>query len=221
MIAGVLWVLIETGPILLFWLVMSRDPRVRWLTAAILAGQAAGASVLAHLLPRGLLEISLAALVLGLATALTGRLIERRRLGPARRARVGVATHLLAGWSLVALCTGAVLWQPAPFRPATDGVLPLPDGLHATVRPAGDGDCGSASCTRTITVTGRPEQADADLHAELERHVRTRGWGSGCRPVGWLLDRSTECVELAVRDGRVTISLSGSRERLRQPPGID
>ncbi|MEV0897931.1 hypothetical protein [Actinoplanes sp. NPDC049802] len=207
-----LLVLMLVGPMLLLWLVMSRTPWTRWIIAAGLAGQAAIAGMLVHFFPRGFLEISLSVLVLALATCVTGRLVERRRLGPAGQARVGVATHLLAGWSLVALLIGATLWRPAPFFPATDKVLPLPDGLRATVRSSGDANCGSGSCTRTITVTGRPGQGDDDLYEEVKRHVKKRGWSSGCRPTGWLLDQTAECVELAVVDNRVTIYLSGHRD---------
>ncbi|ROP27560.1 hypothetical protein EDD30_0237 [Couchioplanes caeruleus] len=210
MIVWMLLVLILIGPILLLWLVMSREPRMRWIIAASLAGQAAIATMLVHFFPGGFFEISLSVLVLALATALTGRLVEGRRLGPARQARVSAATHLLAGWSLVALLCGAILWRPAPFFPATGGVLPLPDGLHATVRPADDADCGSQSCTRTITVTGRTGQADNDLYNEVKRHVKERGWGSGCRPIGWLLNQTIECVGLAVTEHKVIIHLSGS-----------
>jgi hypothetical protein len=215
MIPPVLWVLVVTGPILLFWLVMSREPQLRWIIAALIVGQATMASMLVYFFPRAALEILLAAPVLGLVTAVSGRLIERRRLGPEGPARAGVATYLLAGWSLVALCGVAVVWQPAPFFPATDGALPLPDGLHAKVHPSDDGDCGSGSCTRTITVTGRPGQADDDLYAEVQRHVKTRGWGSGCRPVGWLLDPTTECIELAAKGNHVTIQLWGNRDDLQ------
>ncbi|AEV84539.1 hypothetical protein ACWT_3516 [Actinoplanes sp. SE50] len=203
--------LIALGPILLLWLLMSRAPRTRWIIAAGLAGQAATACLLFHVFPRGVLEISLSVLVLSVATAVTGRLVERRRLGPAKQTRVGVATHLLAGWSLLALLCGGGIARPGPFFPETDGVLPLPEGLHATVRPTHDADCGSGSCTRTITVTGRPGQRGDDLYDELKRHLEKRGWGSGCRPVGWLLDRSTACVELFVAGNEVTIDLSGNR----------
>ncbi|GLW27881.1 hypothetical protein [Actinoplanes regularis] len=202
-------------PIVFLWLVMSREPRTRWTIAAGLAGQAAIATLLLHFFPRGAAEIALSALVLGLATVLTGRLIERGRLGPPKQIRVAVATFLVAGWSLMLLLGGVLLFKPAPFFPATDKVLPLPEGLHATVHPTGDGACGSGWCMQLISVTGRPGQADDDLYAEVRRHVKERGWGTGCRPAGWLLDRTTECVELAVRDHQVIIDLSGGRDDVR------
>jgi hypothetical protein len=215
MISSVLLVLIAIGPILLLWLLMSRVPRVRWLAALILTGLTTVAVTLIYLLPRGGREILLTCLVLALATVVLSRLAERRRLGPSRLTRVIVPSYLLAGWLFVVLCCSAMLWRPAPFFPSADTVLPLPDGLQATVNPVNDGDCGSGSCTRTITVTGRRGQTGQDLYWEMRTHLKARGWGGGCRPVGWLLDRTTECVELSLADGQVTIPLSGHRDDLR------
>jgi hypothetical protein len=150
-----------------------------------------------------------------------GRLAERRRVDPETPRGVVVSTRLFAGWLLVVLCCAAVLGRPGPFFPAADQVLPLPDGLHATVLPYDDGNCGSGSCARTITVQGRPGQSGEDLYTEAKQHVEARGWGRGCRPAGWLLDRTTECVELTVDAGQVTISLSGNRDDLRDLTTID
>jgi hypothetical protein len=221
MIGWVWLIVILTGPILLLWLAMSRTSRMRWIVAAALVGEAAIAGVLIDFLPRGFFEVALGVLILGVATVATGRLIDRRRLGPAGQTRVRVARHLLVGWALTALMCGGVVLKPGPFFPETDEVLPLPDGLHATVAPTDRGGCGSGVCSRTITVTGRPGQANDDLYAEIKRHVKARGWGSQCRPVGWLLVRTTECVELAARDGQVTIFLSGNRDDVRDMATID
>ncbi|WP_406061494.1 hypothetical protein [Micromonospora sp. NBC_00860] len=209
------------GPILLMWLFMSRVPRIRWLVALCLAGLTVLAGTLIHFLPRGLWEISLTCLAVAVLVVVAARLYEHRRLGPGNQAGMVVSTRLLAGWLLVVLCCGAVLGRPGPFFPATDQVLPLPNGLQATVLPYDDGNCGSGSCQRTITVTGRTGQSGEDLYAEVKRHVKARGWGRGCRPVGWLLDRSTECIELAADAGQVTISLSGNRDDLRHLTTID
>lgn len=210
-----LLVLIAIGPILLLWLLMSRMPRVRWLAALILTGLTAVAVTLIFLLPRGGREVLLACLVLALATVVFSRVVERRRLGRSRQTRVVVPSYLLTGWLFVVLCCSTMLWRPAPFFPLADTVLPLPDGLPATVNPVDDGDCSSGSCMRTITVTGRLGQTGQDLYSETRRHLKARGWGGGCRPVGWLLDPTTECVELSLADGQVTISLSGNRDNLR------
>ncbi|MEU4221851.1 hypothetical protein [Actinoplanes sp. NPDC026623] len=204
--------LIVIGPILLLWLPMSRVPRIRRLIAVVLAVLIALAATLVHLLPRAVLEITLGGLVLALVTVLSGHLMEPRPTAAVRRTRVAVPAGLLAGWLLLVLCCGAIAVRPAPFFPTTDDVLPLPAGLRATAHPFDDGDCGSGACFRTITVSGRPGQSGADLYAELKRHVKAHGWGDGCRPVGWLLDHTTKCAELSVKDDRATITLSGSRD---------
>jgi hypothetical protein len=209
-------VLIVTVPILLLWLPMSRVSQIRWLVALVIASLTALGAMLVHFLPRGLLEITLSCLTLVLVTVLAARLIERRRLGPGSRARVVVPTHLLAGWVLVALLCGAVVWRPGGFFPSTGGVLPLPDGLSAGVQPYDDRDCGSGACARTITVTGRPGQSGEDLYTEVKGHVNARGWGRECRPVGWLLDRRAECIELTLKGDQVEIVLWGVRDY----PGI-
>jgi hypothetical protein len=214
-IFSVLLVLLAIGPVLLLWLLMSRVPRVRWSAALILAGLTAVAVMLSSFLPRGGREILLSCLVLALATVILARSAERRRLGPSRQTRVLASAYLLAGWLFAVLCCLALLWRPGPFFPSADTVLPLPDGLRATVNPVDDGDCGPGSCTRTITVTGRQGETGQDLYSEVSRHLRAGGWGGGCRPVGWLLDRTTECVEVSLTDGRATILLSGNRDDLR------
>ncbi|OKI86482.1 hypothetical protein A6A27_39960 [Micromonospora sp. CB01531] len=214
-------VMFAMGPTLLLWLPMSRVSRTRWLVALALAGLTALAATLIHFLPRGLWEISLACLAVALLVVAAARLAERRRRGPGSQAGVAVPTLLFAGWLLVVLCCGAVLGRPGPFFPAADRVLPMPDGLHATVHPYDDADCGSGSCMRTMTVRGRPGQSSEDVYAEVKWHVKARGWGRGCRPVGWLLDRTTECIELAVEGNQVTIFLSGNRDDLRRVVTID
>jgi hypothetical protein len=214
-ISSVLPVLIAVGPVLLLSLLTSRVPQIRWVTALILTGLIAVAVTLIFLVPRGGREALLACLVLALATVVSARVAERRRLGPSRQTRAVVPSYLLAGWLFVVLCCLTVLWRPAPFFPSADTVLPLPNGLQATVNPVDDGDCGSGLCTRTITVTGRLGQTGQDLYSDMRRHLQARGWGGGCRPAGWLLDRTTECVELSLTDGQVTVSLSGSRDDVR------
>ncbi len=128
-------VFIVIGPILLLWLTMSRVPRVRWLTALMLTGQALVAAALIYLLPRGVFETLLACVVLAPMTVAVSYVAERSRLGQSRQARVIVANWLLVGWLLVVLCCSVPLWRPGPFFPSADTVLPLPAGLHATVDP--------------------------------------------------------------------------------------
>ena len=88
--------------------------------------------------------------MLALSAVVCGAVVEQVRLGPQRQARVVVSGTLLAGGCWLYSRVGTVIWWPAPFYPATDQVLPLPGGLHATVQPAGAEDCGSASCTETM-----------------------------------------------------------------------
>lgn len=205
MINRVAIISIAIGPILLLWLVASRTPRARWTVAALLSALIVLGGTLTGKWPQARWEILLSCLAVAATLVATGR----------KRVRARLVGGLLAGWVLVALtCSGAVL-RPGPFFPPAETVLPLPAGLAATAEPFDDGDCGSASCTRRITVTGRAGQAEADLYAEVRGHLAARGWGQGCRRVGWLLDRSTECVAVSVRAPAVVIALSGNRDDLR------
>ncbi|MFF5081834.1 hypothetical protein ACFY36_32690 [Actinoplanes sp. NPDC000266] len=205
-------VCIVMAPVLPLWMVMARQPRSRWPVAALLAAIAAVAALGLWLAPRASLEILLAVPVLAALTVIGGRLAERRRLGPAQGARVAVPAFLVACWLPLSVCTLLVVSVPGPFFPSASTVLPAPDGMRATVEPHGDADCGSGTCQLTIEITGRPGQSAGDLRSELTRHLEARGWGSGCRPAGWLLDSSTACVELSVDDGRATVFLSGNRD---------
>jgi hypothetical protein len=200
------------GPLLLVWLPMARTRRVRWPVAACLAALTAGAALLVVAFPRGLFEASLAALVAAVTIIVVASVAEQRRLrSQPQPARIWWLRTVSAVLLMAALCLSGVLLNPTPFAPPADKVLPMPAGLSATVDPFDDGDCGSGSCSRTITVTGRPGQSGDDLRAEVERHVRARGWGTECRPVGWLLDRATECLSLSAEADHLTIALSGNR----------
>ncbi len=208
MMCRVLLVAIVTAPILLLWLPMSRSSRMRQSVGLALIGEIVLAAALAHFLPRGLFEISLSCVVLSLLIVVVARLKERRQRDPEPRGRGTVATRLLAVWIVTVLCVGAVIGKPEPFYPAGETILPLPAGLRAADQLIG---CGSGSCTRKITVTGRPGQSGEDLQAELTRHSDSRGWTGGCRPVGWLLNRSSECIDVVRNGDQVTIFLSGNR----------
>jgi hypothetical protein len=207
----VLLILIAMVPVAGLWLVMARQPRGRWVVTGALAGITAAAGALVILRPRAIIELSLASLLLGAAAVVAGRWGERRRLGPAGGARAVVPGYLLGGWLVLGLCAVLLAARPGPFFPATDEVLPAPDGMRATVEPQDDRDCGSGSCQVTIEITGRPGQSGADLRAELTRHLEARGWDTPCRPAGWLIDVSSECVELTVTGGRATVRLTGNR----------
>ncbi len=209
MIVTVLLISIVAGPMFLLWLFMSRLSGVRWTVGAVLASLSVLGGLLALWQPRAVWEILIAVVVLGSSSVITGRWTERRRVG---RAPVRWSANLFAGWLLIVLCGLGVLLRPGPFVPATDLVLPLPDCLTATPSSSEEGICGSGSCTRTITVTGRPGQSGADLLSEVRAHLQVRGLpDQACRPMGWLLDTSATCVELSTSDTAVTIALSGAR----------
>ncbi len=200
-------------PVLGLWFTMSRVPRCRWVVAAVIVGIAVVAAVLlGWVVPRARLEIQLAAPPAGVLAVIGGRLVERRILGPARRA----APPYVLGICMVTT-SFIVLWAgvPVTFHPDAGTVLPLPDGMRAAAVPHNDGACDSIGCVSTIDVIAADRSGDK-MKAELTRHLRARGWGSGCRPTGWLLDGSTECVEISVRDGGATIRLSGNRENVRE-----
>jgi hypothetical protein len=202
------------GLVLVLWLSMARTRRLRWLVAAALAALAGTAALLATAFPPALIEITLMSVAVAVAVVAVAGALQRRRPGPAPATWARWPFRIAAGLLVMSMCAIAVVLRPEPFVPSTDTVLPLPAGLHATVEPHGAGNCGSGSCTRTITVTGRPGQPGADVYATVRRHVADRGWGHGCRRSGWLLDRTTACIELAQRDDRVTIHLSGNRDDL-------
>ncbi|MDI6104728.1 hypothetical protein QLQ12_39675 [Actinoplanes sp. NEAU-A12] len=196
---------IAIGPVLLLWLMVARSPRARWTVASALAALIVLGGTLIERWPQARWEILLACLAPAVALVAKGR----------KRVRARLAGGLLTGWILVALVGSAAILWPRPFFPSTDTVLPLPDGLRVTVEPYDDSDCRSGSCTRRLTVAGRDGQPEADLYAEVRGHLAARGWGQGCRPVGWLLDRSTQCVGVSVRGLTVVIALSGNRDDLR------
>ncbi|WP_204294452.1 hypothetical protein [Actinoplanes campanulatus] len=201
-------------PILLLWLPMSRSAVSRWTVAAILAVVIVAASGVVTVAPRGLFETAVAALALSAVAVVIARFRERRLLGPGRQRRVTLPSKLLVAWLLfVCLCIG-VLLRPNPFLPSADLVLPLPDGLHATVVENEGSACGSGSCTRTILVTGRPGQSPATLHTEVVAHVTGRDQAPGCQPIGWLLSPATECTAVYTDRDRVVITLTGLRGSL-------
>ncbi|MCA2218185.1 hypothetical protein [Jidongwangia harbinensis] len=202
------------GLVLVLWLSTARTRRLRWLVAAGLAALAAAAALLATAFPPALVEITLMSMAVAMVVVAVAGARQRRRLGPAPASWARWPFRIAACLLVMSLCAIAVVLRPGPFLPSTDTVLPLPAGLHAAVEPPDDGSCGTGSCTQTITVTGPPGQPGADVYAAVRRHVADRGWGRGCRRAGWLLDRTTACIELAQRDDRVMIHLSGDRDDL-------
>jgi hypothetical protein len=196
------------GPLLLLWVPMARTRRTRWTVAAGLAVLTAVAAQVTVVFPRAVFEATLVALIVAGTVIAAATVAEQRSPQPPR---IWWLRTLFVVFLLLALCLYGAMLRPAPFFPAAGEVLPLPAGLNATVVPYGDGDCGSGACTRTITIAGRPGQSADELRAEVERHLAARDWGTGCRPVGWILHRATECVEVTGNADQLTVSLSGLR----------
>ena len=201
------------GPVLLLWLAMSRVPRIRSLVALALVATTALAVALIRLFPRAELEIFLSSLVLAVATVVAARVVERRRLGPSRQPRAVASTHLLTGWVVVAAVGAAILWWPGPFYPKAERILPMPEGLRATVQPTDGARCGSGLCTTVVDVTGPSGRTVTDVQAQVREHVAARQW-LGCRPVGWLLDPSTVCIDVVRNGDHVRVNLDGVRDRV-------
>ena len=171
------------GPLTLLWLPLTRTRRVRLLVAGLMIATMAGAVLLVAVLPRGRFEITAVALLITVAAVGSASVVEHRRLrNQPRPRRIGWLRPLCTVVLLIAVGIYGALLKPTPVFPPTDTVPP-PTGLRAAVQPGGD--CGSGSCTRIITVTGRPGQSPAALHDEVERHLRARGWGPVAdRPAG-------------------------------------
>jgi hypothetical protein len=149
-----------------------------------------------------------------------GWIVERRRLGPGRTSRRvstgAVLTGLHVAVAINCCIPSAFLASSDPFVPRSNEVLPLPTGM--VVVSDDDTDCGSGMCTRTVTITSRDQRPADLLYQQVVTHLhREHGWhlathGAGCRPAGWLLDRTTLCVAVrTVGVHTVVIDLTGER----------
>jgi hypothetical protein len=100
-----------------------------------------------------------------------------------------------------------------PVTPPASDILPLPAGLSVTA-DMDDGCSGGSTelCDREIDVAGANGQDQATIIAELDAHAVARGWPSGtsCRTVGVLLDRHTECVNVGLARGELSVQLEDS-----------
>lgn len=194
------------GPLLVLWWATARSRSAGATVTGVIVAVGVFTELGRWLAPPAILEVTLAGLLLTLLTITVGRLVERARLGPATSARTGWTYSLAIAFGVLVLCgCWGTTYQPGPFYPAADLAGPIPAGLTAVENA---GNCGSGLCSYSITVTARPGQSGADLHHELTGHIRT-----GCRPIGWLIDRRTACVWLDRPAGyTVGILLEGSRD---------
>jgi hypothetical protein len=171
--------------------------------------------------PRARAEITIAYLPVAAAVIWIARRRENRRLGPPEQAAGQWAARILlavaAGITCVCGSFAFLAYNSEPFMPSTDELLPLPQGLHATDATGDRVDsCGTGSCTRRFTITGKPAQSANEVRELLGAHLRRRGWeldadGQDCHQAGWLLDRTTICARVGVRDGTVYVSFDGWR----------
>jgi hypothetical protein len=207
-----LWSGITFAPVLMLWLVMARIPRIRWTVLLVQLGLFGSTVIVLRAVVFDRLEIVVLSMALMLAAVITGRVLERRRLGRGPGWRQRTATALLASWLLLLSYLGYESLRPDGFRPDPQIVLPLPDGLHGDVMPMEGSPCESQACSQLIGVYPRPGQDVEDLFGEVRRHVLDRQW-LGCRADG-LLDPAEVCIEVSRYDHGVTIELSGRRNRL-------
>lgn len=219
-----LLILIYVAIPLACWPLVSRSRTVKAIVMAILA--TLGAAVL--LLGLGVLyvhqRLDLAAAYIPAASAVIGGALVlewRSRRGEPPSAvsiRRRVAGGLLAIYLAGMLCCGiplfALIWNGDGYVPSSKELLPLPAGL--TVISNQDEGCGSASCTRAITVGSRTNLTPQQVAARVRQHLNhADGWHLdanmyACRRQGWLIDQTSLCVQIDVRSP-VTVWLTGSR----------
>lgn len=214
----VVWAVVPLGA----WPLVSRARRIRLVIEAIIAIYVVLVAAVGFgwIETRARLEVLVSYALFTTGLIWLGWRIERRRLGDG-----GVRTdrRTVAGWTLVAgyvavmvLCFAPLTLSLDPFVPDSNEVLPLPAGL-ALVSDE-DLGCGSGVCTRMVTVTGDAGQPAEVVYSQVVEHLRRQhGWrldteGYGCRPAGWLVDRTQLCVSVrADTPQNVAIDLEGLR----------
>lgn len=203
------------------WIFVARSRRIGWIVGLVLFGWIGLVMGIVAVFPRARAEITLVYLPVAVAVIWIGRRLERRQLGlPERASGVWAVRILLAVTTVITCVCGPLVFfafNEDPFMPSADELLPLPRGIHAT-EMTGDHaySCGTGSCTRRFTVTGRPGQPASEVRDVVSRHLRGRGWkldagGQDCHGAGWLLDRTTICVGVYVHDGVVYVAFEGAR----------
>jgi hypothetical protein len=223
-VAGVLIILVLAVVPLVAWPLLSRARRIGLFIEAVIAIYLVLVAAVGFgwIETRARLDVLLSYAPFTTALIWLGRRIERRQLGDGG---VGADRRRAAGWALVAghvgvmvlCCTPlAFTLSSNPFVPGSDEVLPLPADLVLVSDE--DRGCGSGVCTRTVTVTGSTGQAAEGVYNQVVEHLRRQhGWrldteGYGCRPAGWLVDRTQLCVSVrADAPQNVAINLEGVR----------
>lgn len=203
------------------WILMARTPRIRWIVGLALLGWIATAIGIVALFPRARAEITVAYLPVAVAVIWIARRRESRQLGLHEQASGKWTARILLTVATVITCVcgsfAFLVYNSEPFMPSTDELLPLPQGLHATDITGDRVDaCGTGWCTRRFTVTGRPAQSASQVRELVDAHLRRRGWEldtdrQDCQPAGWLLDRTTICVGVHIRDDTLYVSFDGGR----------
>ena len=207
------------------WALTVRDRALGWKIAGVLiALLLAETAVAAHWVFPGARVTLLVLLALASAVTLAigvrsnaSDTAGRRRRGGGRRGVVGVA---MCWVYCAAVALGAVgvaglygVNGLPPVTPDASEMLPLPSGLTVTA-VMNDGCSGGATelCVREIDVAGAAGQDQSAIIAQLDALAVSRGWqsGSSCRTAGVLLDRHTECVEVGLTRGVLSVQLQDS-----------
>lgn len=223
-VAGVLIILVLAVVPLVAWPLLSRARRTGVFIEAVIAIYLVLVAAVGFewIGTRAKLDILLSYAPFTTALIWLGWRIERQQLGDGgvranRRRAVGwglVAGHV----GLMVLCCTPLAFTLSsnPFVPGSDEVLPLPADL--VVVSDEDRGCGSGVCTRTVTMTGSAGHAAQVVYNQAVEHLRRQhGWqldaeGYGCRPAGWLADRTKLCVSVRVDAAQnVAVNLEGVR----------
>ncbi|MEU4625674.1 hypothetical protein AB0G04_37585 [Actinoplanes sp. NPDC023801] len=111
-----MFAVITVVPIWLCWWWMSRIPSVRWTVTLIMVGVYAGAAAVTRFDRNTFLVFLLTVAVL-VATVVTGRALEHRRLGPGSARHQTLPLYVMAGWLLAMACALVVVINlPDPYE---------------------------------------------------------------------------------------------------------
>jgi len=149
------------------WTLMARTPRIRWIVGLALLAWIGLAIGIVAVFPRARAEITIAYLPVAVAVIWIGRRWESRQQGLPDQAAGKWAEKILLTVATVITCVcgsfAFLVYNSEPFMPSADELLPLPQGIHATDITGDRVDsCGTGSCTRRFTVTGKPGQAASE-----------------------------------------------------------
>jgi hypothetical protein len=112
-----LFAVITVVPIWLCWWWMSRIPSIRWTVTLIMVGLYAGATVVARFNRSNTFLVFLLAVAVLIATVVTGRALEHRRLGPGSTRHQTLPLYVMVGWLLATACALVVVINlPDPYE---------------------------------------------------------------------------------------------------------